>query len=185
MLAAVWTLLSAATLMSRTNYQLMSWTVTVSQYLSINRRSFLLLGHLLALFKKRNVCVLHVLIFQRINDDWAPEDAGCRYEEHPVPEKHVDELVVQVDGQYALHGIRLNVHHVLTADLHYSHRRHRFTSTDGKGPTLSALLATDQSCPCVHFVWPNPTQPINWLTQHNPTQPTTSGKIWTHPDPNQ
>ena len=34
MLSAVWTLLSAATLMSGTGYQLMSWTVTVSQYLS-------------------------------------------------------------------------------------------------------------------------------------------------------
>ena len=36
MLTAVWTLLSAATLMSGTGYQLMSWTVTVSQYLSIH-----------------------------------------------------------------------------------------------------------------------------------------------------
>jgi len=34
MLTALWTLLSAATLMSGTGYQLMSWTVTVSQYLS-------------------------------------------------------------------------------------------------------------------------------------------------------
>ena len=34
MLTAVWTLLSAATLMSGTGYQLMSWTVTVSRYLS-------------------------------------------------------------------------------------------------------------------------------------------------------
>jgi len=33
MLTAVWTLLSAATLMAGTGYQLMSWTVTVSQYL--------------------------------------------------------------------------------------------------------------------------------------------------------
>jgi len=29
----------------------------------------------------------------------------------------------------------------------------------------------DQSCPWVHFMWPNPTQPIDWLTQPNPTQP--------------
>jgi len=75
----------------------------------------------------------------RINDDGAPEDAGCRYEEHPVPEEHVDELVVQVDGQYALHGIGLNVHHVLTADLHTVIEKHRFTSTDCKGQ------------PCRHF----------------------------------
>jgi len=34
----------------------------------------------------------------------------------------------------------------------------------------------NQSCPWVHFVWPDPTQPISWLTQ-----PITSGKIWTHP----
>ena len=26
-----------------------------------------------------------------------------------------------------------------------------------------------QSCPRVHFVWLDPTQPINWLTQPNPT----------------
>ena len=25
-----------------------------------------------------------------------------------------------------------------------------------------------QSCPWVHFVWPDPTQSISWLTQHNP-----------------
>ena len=28
---------------------------------------------------------------------------------------------------------------------------------------------TYQSCPWVHFVWPDPTQPISWLTQPNPT----------------
>jgi len=28
-----------------------------------------------------------------------------------------------------------------------------------------------QSCPWVHFMWPNPTQPIDWLTQPKPTQP--------------
>ena len=27
---------------------------------------------------------------------------------------------------------------------------------------------TDQSCPWVYFVWPNPTLPISWLTQPNP-----------------
>jgi len=27
-----------------------------------------------------------------------------------------------------------------------------------------------QSCPWVHFVWPDPTQPISWLTQPNPLQ---------------
>jgi len=28
----------------------------------------------------------------------------------------------------------------------------------------------DQSCPWVHCVWPDPTQPISWLTQPNPLQ---------------
>jgi len=46
-----------------------------------------------------------------------PEDTGCGDEEHPVPEEHVDELVVEVDGQYTLYGVRLHVHHVLTSDL--------------------------------------------------------------------
>ena len=35
----------------------------------------------------------------------------------------------------------------------------------------------------VHFMWPDPTQPISWLTQPNPLY--TSGKIWTQPDPTQ
>ena len=43
-----------------------------------------------------------------------------------------------------------------------------------------------RSCPWVHFVWPNPIQPISWLTQPNPlkaekfglnlTQPNTTSK---------
>ena len=28
----------------------------------------------------------------------------------------------------------------------------------------------DQSCPWIHFVWPDPTQPISWLTRPDPTQ---------------
>ena len=31
------------------------------------------------------------------------------------------------------------------------------------------LLDISQSCPWVHFLWPNPTRPINWQTQPNPT----------------
>jgi len=29
---------------------------------------------------------------------------------------------------------------------------------------------SQQSFPSVHFMWPNPTQPIDWLTQPNPTE---------------
>jgi len=34
-----------------------------------------------------------------------------------------------------------------------------------------------QSCPWVNFVWPDPTQPISWLIQSNPTH-----HIWTQPN---
>jgi len=30
-------------------------------------------------------------------------------------------------------------------------------------------IVLHQSCPWVHFVWPDPTQPISWLTQPNST----------------
>ena len=40
-------------------------------------------------------------------------------------------------------------------------------------------MAVNQSWPWVHFPWPDPTQPINWVTQPNPTQPIANLKIWT------
>ena len=46
-----------------------------------------------------------------------PVNAKRGNEDHPVPEEDVDGLVVEVDGQYALHGVRMNVDHVLTANL--------------------------------------------------------------------
>jgi len=48
--------------------------------------------------------------------------------------------------------------------------------------TCSSLPTFSQSCPWVHFVWPVRTEPISWLAQPNPTQPTTYGKNW---DPTQ
>jgi len=69
---------------------------------------------------------------------------------------------------------------------------------NGRGPrgflggwkkTLALALPLTQSCPWVHFVWPDQTQPIIWLTQPNPThytwkkfgpkptQPTTTNKF--------
>jgi len=39
-----------------------------------------------------------------------------------------------------------------------------------------------QSCPRVHFVWPNPTQPISWLTQPNPLQLEKFGRNPTQPN---
>jgi len=37
----------------------------------------------------------------------------------------------------------------------------------------------EQSCPWVHFVWPDPTRLISWLTQPNPTQPMGQANPWT------
>ena len=39
-----------------------------------------------------------------------------------------------------------------------------------------------QSCPWVHFVWPNPTQPTSWLTQPNPLQVEKFGPNPTQPN---
>ena len=46
-----------------------------------------------------------------------PEHAERSDDHHPVPEKHVDGLVVEVDGQHTLDGVRMYVDHVLTAHL--------------------------------------------------------------------
>jgi len=46
-----------------------------------------------------------------------PEDAECSDEYHPVPEEHVDGLVVEIDRQYTLDSVWVNVDHVLTSDL--------------------------------------------------------------------
>ena len=35
--------------------------------------------------------------------------------------------------------------------------------------TNVVLFVRQQSCPWVHFLWPNPTRPINRQTQPNPT----------------
>jgi len=39
-----------------------------------------------------------------------------------------------------------------------------------------------QTCPLVHFVWPDPTQPISWLTQPNPIQVEKFGPNPTQPN---
>jgi len=73
MLNAVWTLLSAVTLMSGTGYWLMSWTVAVSEYLSkdacVNYSYFLLPWHLLMLFRRQPLCPACFKKIMRINDD--------------------------------------------------------------------------------------------------------------------
>jgi len=57
-----------------------------------------------------------------------PENAEGGDEHHPVPEEHVDGLVVEVDGQYTLYGVRMDVDHVLTSHLEvaqsHSWKRH-------------------------------------------------------------
>jgi len=40
-----------------------------------------------------------------------------------------------------------------------------------------------QSCPWVHFVWPNPTQHISWLTKPNPTHCKRKKMDQTRPNP--
>ena len=49
--------------------------------------------------------------------DEEAEDADAGDEDHPEPEEHVDLLVVEVDGENALNGVRLDVAEVLPADL--------------------------------------------------------------------
>jgi len=44
--------------------------------------------------------------------------------------------------------------------------------------------STNQSCPWVHFVWSDLTQPISWLTQHNPLQVKKIGPNPTRPNTN-
>ena len=52
-------------------------------------------------------------------------------------------------------------------------------------PPLSSIIKSRQGCPLVHFVWPDPTQPISWLTQPlqvgklgpKPTQPNTTNNL--------
>jgi len=44
---------------------------------------------------------------------------------------------------------------------------------------------TAQSCQRVHFVWPDPTQPISWLTQPNPTHYKWENLDPTRPNPTQ
>jgi len=51
-----------------------------------------------------------------------PEYAESGDEHHPVPEEHVDGLVVEVDGQYTLDRVRMDVDHVLTAHLEVAQR---------------------------------------------------------------
>ena len=51
-----------------------------------------------------------------------PEDAETGDEYHPVPEEHVDRLIVEVDGQYTLNGVRVDVDHVLTAHFEVAQR---------------------------------------------------------------
>lgn len=51
-----------------------------------------------------------------------PENAQTGDEYHPVPEEHVDALVVEVDGQYTLDGVIMDVDHVLTAHLEVAQR---------------------------------------------------------------
>jgi len=57
-----------------------------------------------------------------------PLNADGNYKCHPVPEEHVDSLVVVVDGQYTLDGVPVDVAHVLTAHLEvaqsHSWKRH-------------------------------------------------------------
>ena len=57
-----------------------------------------------------------------------PENADGSDEYHPVPEEHVDGLVVEINGQYTLDGVRVDVDHVLTAHLEvaqsHSWKRH-------------------------------------------------------------
>ena len=48
----------------------------------------------------------------------------------------------------------------------YSPQNYRLTENHLK----PICYDTFQSCPWVHFTWPNLTQPIAWLTQPNPTQ---------------
>ena len=52
--------------------------------------------------------------------DEEAEDADAGDEDHPEPEEHIDLLVVEVDGQDALDGVRLDVAEVLPADLNWA-----------------------------------------------------------------
>jgi len=59
-------------------------------------------------------------------------------------------------------------------------------TTKNKHYDVSSMMQTLlQSCPWVHFVWPNPTQPISWLTQPNPLQVEKIGPNPTQPNPTQ
>jgi len=51
-----------------------------------------------------------------------PESAEYSYEYHPIPEEDINGLVVKVNGQYTLHGVRVYVHHVLTSHLQITQR---------------------------------------------------------------
>ena len=46
-----------------------------------------------------------------------PENADGSHQDQPVPEEDVDRLIVEVNGQYTLYGVRMYVDHVLTTDL--------------------------------------------------------------------
>jgi len=59
-------------------------------------------------------------------------------------------------------------------------KRHCTLSSGFHQPTTTADLT--QSCPWVHFVWPDPTQQISWLTQPNPLQVEKFGPNPTQPN---
>jgi len=67
---------------------------------------------------------------------------------------------------------------------------HECCSVNNRQPRIHAwsdtplfTLYLSQSCPWVHFVWPDPTQPIIWLTQPNPTQQKLKNLDPTQPNP--
>ena len=63
-----------------------------------------------------------------------PENADGGDQDEPEPEEDVDVLVVEVDGQDALDGVRMDVDHVLAADLEVAERDARERDVALLGP---------------------------------------------------
>jgi len=55
-------------------------------------------------------------------DCHSPVKAECGNKHHPVPEEHVDVLVVEINGQDTLYGVRMYVDHVLASHFEVAQR---------------------------------------------------------------
>jgi len=88
------------------------------------------------------------------------EAARHRHEDHPEPEEHEDLLVVCVDWEHALDGVRLHVAKVLTANSHVTQRHSRESDV--------ALIL-------------RPVTARRLSVSNVPTARTTTNNVYTHP----